>query len=81
LLRGNDFCAELSEFRQWEAVMRSAILMLIVILAFGTTPAYAQGTWLEKKLINAVCDSKATPLPTLIASPSGLISLIPKKLR
>ena len=41
--------------------MRSAILMLIVILAFGTTRAYAQGTWLEKKLINAVCDSKATP--------------------
>jgi hypothetical protein len=41
--------------------MRSAILMLIFILAFGTTPASAQGTWLEKKLINAVCDSKATP--------------------
>ena len=41
--------------------MRSAILIFLTILAFATTPARAQGTWLEKRMIAAICSSKATP--------------------
>jgi hypothetical protein len=41
--------------------VRSAILILTAILVFAMTPARAQGTWLETKLISAVCNSKATP--------------------
>ena len=41
-------------------VVRSAILIFLVILTFATTPARAQGTWLETRLIRAVCGSKAT---------------------
>jgi hypothetical protein len=41
--------------------MRSAILIFVAILAFATTPARAQGTWLEKRMIAAICSSKATP--------------------
>ena len=40
--------------------MRSAILIFLAVLAFATTPARAQGTWLETRLIRAVCSSKAT---------------------
>ena len=39
--------------------MRSAILIFLVILAFATTPARAQGTWLEMKMIGAICASGA----------------------
>jgi hypothetical protein len=41
-------------------VVRSAILIFLAILAFATTRAHAQGTWLETRLIKAVCSSKAT---------------------
>jgi hypothetical protein len=41
-------------------VVRSAILVFLAILAFATTRAHAQGTWLETRLIKAVCSSKAT---------------------
>jgi hypothetical protein len=41
--------------------VRSAILIFLAILAFATTPARAQGTWLETKMIRAICDSKAAP--------------------
>jgi hypothetical protein len=42
-------------------VMRSAVLVFSVILSFATAPAHAQGTWLETKLISAVCSSEAAP--------------------
>ena len=41
--------------------MRSAILIFLAILAFATTPARAQGTWLETRMIRAISSSKATP--------------------
>ena len=41
--------------------MRSAIPIFLAILAFATTPARAQGTWLETSMIRAICSSKATP--------------------
>ena len=41
--------------------MRSAILIFLAILAFATTPARAQGAWLETRMIRAICSSKATP--------------------
>jgi len=39
--------------------MRSAILIFLSILALGTTPARAQGTWLETRLTSAICGSGA----------------------
>jgi hypothetical protein len=44
------------------SVVRLAILIFLAILAFATTPARAQGTWLETRLINAICSSKETPV-------------------
>jgi hypothetical protein len=41
--------------------VRSAILILIATLSFATTPARAQGTWLETRMIKAMCNSEATP--------------------
>ena len=41
--------------------MRSAILIFLAMLAFATTPALAQGTWLERTMVRAICSSKATP--------------------
>ena len=41
--------------------MRSAIFLFACILAFATTPARAQGTWLETKMISAICSGDATP--------------------
>ena len=41
--------------------MRLAILIFLAILAFATTPARAQGTWLETKMIRGICSSEATP--------------------
>ena len=41
--------------------MRSAIFIFSCILAFATTPARAQGTWLETKMISAICSGDATP--------------------
>ena len=42
-------------------VVRSAIFLFACILAFATTPARAQGTWLETKMISAICSGDATP--------------------
>jgi hypothetical protein len=42
------------------SVVRLAIPIFLAIVAFATTPARAQGTWLETKLIRAVCSSKET---------------------
>ena len=42
--------------------MRSAILIFLAILAFATTPARAQGTWLERRMISGICSSEATPV-------------------
>jgi hypothetical protein len=42
--------------------VRSAILIFLAFLAFVTTPARAQGTWLETRLIRAICSSEATPV-------------------
>ena len=41
--------------------MRSASVIFLAILAFATTPARAQGTWLETRMIRGICSSKATP--------------------
>jgi LTXXQ motif family protein len=40
--------------------MRSAILIFLVTLAFATTPAGAQGTWLETRMTKAICDNEPT---------------------
>lgn len=45
--------------------MRSAILVLSAILAFAITPARAQGTWLETRMIGAICRSEATPVANI----------------
>ena len=42
--------------------MRSAILIFLSILAFATTPARAQGTWLETRMIKGICSGEATPV-------------------
>jgi hypothetical protein len=42
--------------------VRSAILIFLGILALATTPARAQGTWLETRMIGAICGSEATPV-------------------
>ena len=44
------------------SVVRSAILIFFVILAFATTAARAQGTWLETRMFRAICSSEATPV-------------------
>jgi hypothetical protein len=41
--------------------VRSAILIFLTILAFATTPARAQGTWLETRMITAMCNGEETP--------------------
>ena len=41
--------------------MRLAILILLAILAFATTPALAQSAWLERDMVRAVCSREATP--------------------
>jgi LTXXQ motif family protein len=42
-------------------VVRSAILIFLAILAVTATPAHAQGTWLETRMIRTICNSQATP--------------------
>jgi Spy/CpxP family protein refolding chaperone len=42
-------------------VVRSAILIFLVVLAFATTPARAQGTWLETRITRAICSGEVTP--------------------
>jgi hypothetical protein len=41
--------------------VRSAIPIFLAILAFATTPARAQGSWLQTSMIRAICSSKAAP--------------------
>src|SRR5499427_3419429 len=43
------------------SVVRS-ILIFLAILAFATTPARAQGTWLETRMIKGICSNEATPV-------------------
>ena len=71
MLPDRDFYAELSlatigpmsgaAQKVGRSLMRSAILIFIAILAFATTPARAQGTWLDTRMIRAMCSSKAAP--------------------
>ena len=42
--------------------MRSAIMIFPAVLAFATTQACAQGTWLETRMISQICSGKATPV-------------------
>ena len=65
-----DFCAELSlatigpmsgASQKGESLVRSAVLVFLAVLAFAMTPARAQGTWLETRLIRTICSGKATP--------------------
>ena len=42
--------------------MRWAILIFLAVLTFATTPARAQGTWLERKMISGICSSEAAPV-------------------
>jgi LTXXQ motif family protein len=42
--------------------MRSAILFFGAIMAFATTSAHAQGTWLETRMISGICSSRVTPV-------------------
>jgi LTXXQ motif family protein len=42
--------------------MRSAILIFVAILVLATTPAHAQGTSLETRLVTAICSSKTKPV-------------------
>jgi hypothetical protein len=44
--------------------MRSAIPIFLAILVLATTPARAQGTWLETRMTRAICSSEATPANT-----------------
>ena len=48
--------------------MRSTILIFLAILAFATTPARAQGSWLETRFARAICSGGATP----VANTDGL---------
>src|SRR6478735_2109861 len=41
--------------------MRSAILILTAIFVFAATPARAQRTWVEARMIGAICNGKSTP--------------------
>src|SRR5436190_8748643 len=70
ILRDRDFCAELelattvrcpAPRERGRSIVRSAILIFLAILAFATTPARAQGTWLDTRLIEATCSDKTTP--------------------
>ena len=45
--------------------MRSAIPIFLAILAFATTPARAQGTWLETRVTRAICSSEGTPVANI----------------
>ena len=42
--------------------MRSAMLIFLVILAFATTSARAQGTWLETRMFRGICGREAAPV-------------------
>jgi LTXXQ motif family protein len=42
--------------------VRSAILISFAILIFATISARAQGTWLERRMVSAICSGEATPV-------------------
>jgi LTXXQ motif family protein len=48
--------------KKGRSVVRSAILIFLIILAFATTSARAQGTWLETRVTRAICSSETTPV-------------------
>jgi hypothetical protein len=54
--------------QEGRSVVRSAILFFLAILVFATTPARAQGTWLETRMTRAICSGEATP----VANTDGL---------
>jgi hypothetical protein len=79
-LQDIDFCAELSLAirsdvrclaKKGRFVVRSAILIFLAILAFAATPAWAQGTWLERSMIRALAGLKSVK-PKLQAFYDGL---------
>jgi LTXXQ motif family protein len=41
--------------------MRSAIVLFLGVVAAAATPASAQSTWLESRMISSICNSKAAP--------------------
>jgi Spy/CpxP family protein refolding chaperone len=41
--------------------MRSIVLIVLAVLAVATTPARAQSTWLESKMIEQMCAGKMAP--------------------
>src|SRR5215470_13532687 len=43
------------------ALVCLAVPIFLSLLSFATTPARAQGTWLDMRMIRAMCSSKATP--------------------
>ena len=54
--------ADVWRLAKGRSVVLSAILIFFAILAFTTTPARAQGTWLETRMTRAICSSEATPV-------------------
>jgi hypothetical protein len=48
--------------------MRSAIPIFLAVLVLATTPARAQGTWLETRMTRAICSSGVAP----VANTDGL---------
>ena len=70
MLRDRDFCAQLNlatigpmsgASQKGEVCRAFSNPDFLAILGFATTPARAQGTWLETRLIRSICSSKATP--------------------
>src|SRR3974390_2647898 len=47
------------------SVVHSGTLIFLAILAFATTPARAQGTWLETRVTRAICSSEGTPVANI----------------
>jgi hypothetical protein len=54
--------ADAGASQKGRSVVRSAILIFLVIPAFATTSARAQGTWLETRVTRAICSSETTPV-------------------
>ena len=50
-----------SHLNKGRFLVRSAILILLAILVFASTPTRAQVAWLQGKAIGAYCDSKSAP--------------------
>ena len=57
--------ADARRLARGRSVVRSEILFFLAILAFATTPARAQGTWLETRVTRAICSSEGTPVANI----------------